>query len=270
MGYKTILVHLGPDGESDRRLRTAIEFARRQDAHLRGLHILRPVEVPGMWQGINLTDVTRLAKTAAEPARDTFLAACARDGVRGEWLMEVGDAGEHLAQHTRYADAVIISQDRPKSALDDYTADLPEHLPFACSAPVLVLPRGRDSVIDPAHVVIAWKSSREAAGAVRDALPLLKEAEAVTVLTVVPPGDRSEDGACLSRYLAEHGVNVTLHAVTASDHEVGQAILAEAKALGAGLIVMGVYGHSRLRVRILGGVSKHVLEHSPVPMLVTH
>lgn len=270
MGYKTILVHLGPDAESDRRMATAVDFARRQEARLRGCYAVMPSDVPGIHPGATLTDVQQTAAGVAAPVRERFEASCAREGVPCDWLLDVGDPGERLALHGRYADAVLISQDRPKGVFEDYRVDLPEFLPFACSSPVIILPRGRDVVIDPAHVVIAWKSSKEAAGAVRDALPLLKEAAQVTVVTVKPPGEREVEGAGISRYLAEHGVQVDLHVVTATDHAVGQTILAEAAGLGAGLIVMGVYGHNRLRSRILGGVSKHVLDHSPVPLLVTH
>jgi len=270
MGFKTILVHLGPDGESDRRMATAADFARRQDARLRGLYAVLPMDVPGVRTGATLTDAREAAEQAAAPVRERFQALCAREGLRHDWLLDVGDPAEHLALHARYADAVIISQDAPKSAWEDFHADLSEFLPFATSTPVLVLPRGRDALIAPDHVAIAWKSSKEAASAVRAALPLLKEAKAVTVVTVQNPADHQIHGAGLTRFLAEHGIAADLVSTQAGDHEVAQTLLTEVRLRGAGLVVMGVYGHSRLRTRILGGVSKYVLQHAEVPVLVTH
>jgi len=271
MGFKTILVHLGPDAESDRRMKAAVQFAATQDARLRALYVVMPSDIPGLDGGASLSDAQARAARVAEPVRTALSHTCEVEGVRYDWMMEVGDPGEHLALHARYADAVIISQDAPKGPLEDFHADLTEFLPFASSAAVIILPRGRDAAIDPrCHVLVAWKSSKEAAAAVRDALPLLKEAQGVTVLSVQHPSDKDVHGAGISRYLLEHGVHVELKSVTAGDHEVAQAILAQAREVGAGLIVMGIYGHNRQRVRILGGVSKHVLTHSPVPLLVTH
>ncbi|ACI99274.1 universal stress protein [Rhodospirillum centenum] len=270
MGFKTVLVHIGPDPDSRRRVEIAAEFAARQQARLRGLFICLPMQLPGLPYGVSMRDAVLRAEEVSAEAREHFEAVCGRNGLRHEFLMELGDAAEHLALHGRYADAIVISQDAPRSAFNDFHADLTEFLPFAASAPVIVLPQGRDSVIDPTRILIAWKSSREAASAVRDALPLLKEAEGVTVVCAQPHGSKDLPGAGLSQFLAEHGVQVELRTIGADDHDVGDTILEEARIAGAGLIVMGVYGHSRLRTRILGGVSKYVLQHTKVPLLVTH
>ncbi len=270
MGFKTILVHLGPDPESGRRLAAAADFARRQDARLIGLYVALPMDLRGVSFGAPLTEAKAAAEREAAEVRALFETRCEHEGLRREFLLEVGDPAEHLARHARYADTVVITQDGAHGPLADYHATLTEYLPFAVGTPVIVVPKGRDSRIGADHVLVSWKSSREASAAVRASLPLLKEAQAVTILTVSQPGDTYLHGSRISAFLAEHGVAVDLHAVTAREHEVGQTILEEAKRRGAELIVLGVYGHNRLRSRILGGVSKHVLENAPVPLLVAH
>lgn len=270
MGFKTVLVHLGLDAEAPRRLAAAVAFARQQDALLRGAFIVLPMQVPGVPLGASLSDARQIATPMAQEKRAVFEETCRREGVRCDWVFDLGDMAEQLAIHGRCADAIIISQGASKGPLQDYHASLTEFLPFAASAPVIVLPRGKDSIIDPGNIAIAWKSSKEAAAAVRDALPLLKEAGKVTVVTVREPGSQEIQGQDLSAFLAEHGVAVDVHTLTARETGTGDAILAEAASVQAGLIVMGVYGHSRLRLRILGGVSRYILANSPVPLLVTH
>lgn len=270
MAVKTILVHLGPDPESPGRLAVAADLAKRQDARLLGLYVVLPMDVPGARIGDGLNQARDAAADLANREQVAFEALCAGHGIRGDFIFELGDAAEHLAEHGRCADLIAVSQDGPRTAFADFHSDLTEYLPFAASAPVLVLPRGFRGPVDTSFIAVAWKSGKEAATAVRNALPLLKEADQVRVITVQEQGDDEIRGGGIGRFLAEHGVKVELARITASAGHTGEAILAEAKAMGAGLIVMGVYGHSRLRVRILGGVSKHVLGHSPVPLLVSH
>ncbi len=121
--------------------------------------------------------------------------------------------------------------------------------------------------------MVAWNATRESVRAVVDALPLLKQASAVEV--VVFNADRAtgehgqEPGADIGLYLARHGVKVTVHDdVTAID--VGNSLLSRAADWGSDLIVMGAYGHSRLRQMFLGGVSDTVIKSSPVPVLMSH
>lgn len=270
MGFKTILVHLGPDPDSGRRLAAAADFARRQDARLVGLYVALPMDLRGVALGAPLTEAREAAEAAAAEVRALFETRCEHEGLRREFHLEVGDPAEHLARHARYCDTVVITQDGPQGRLADFHSTLTEYLPFAVGTPVIVLPKARETRIAADHVLVSWKSSREASAAVRASLPLLKEAKSVTVLTVSQPGDGYLHGSRIASFLAEHGVAVDLQGVTAREHEVGQTILEEAKRRGAELVVLGVYGHNRLRSRILGGVSKHVLENAETPLLVAH
>lgn len=270
MGFKTVLVHLGPDADSDRRLAAAADFATDQDARLVGLHVALPMQIGGVALGAPITEAQRLAEAAAQEVRAAFETLCERRGLRREFYLEVGDPAEHLARHARYADVVVITQDAPRGGLADYHAALTEYLPFAVATPVVVLPRGLDVPVRAETILVCWKSSREASAAIRSSLPLLKEARSVTVLTVSVPGDDIVHGSRITAFLADHGVPAQLRTVSARENAVGQAILDEAGVVGADLIVLGVYGRNRLRTRILGGVSKHILDHAQVPLLVSH
>jgi nucleotide-binding universal stress UspA family protein len=124
------------------------------------------------------------------------------------------------------------------------------------------------------RVLIAWDNGREAARAVNDALPILKTAKSVTVLSVNPvlssDGGRREPGADISLHLARHGVKVEAARAVASDISVGDAIVADIAEDGVDLLVMGAYGHSRLRELMLGGVTRQILGNMFVSVLMSH
>ena len=118
-------------------------------------------------------------------------------------------------------------------------------------------------------VAIAWNGSVEATRALLGALPLLKQAALLHVLTVPGAGTADEQAAALAAYLAWHELSVQQHALY-PETSVGVALLAKAKELGADLLVMGGYGHSRVRELIFGGATRHVLHHYDLPVLIAH
>jgi nucleotide-binding universal stress UspA family protein len=123
-------------------------------------------------------------------------------------------------------------------------------------------------------VMLCWNASRESARAASDALPFLKTASEVIVLVVdpqvSPEGHGAEPGADVATWLARHGIKVTVQRDVAADADVGNVILSRAADHGVDLIVMGVYGHSRLREMVLGGVSRTLLSSMTVPVLMSH
>jgi nucleotide-binding universal stress UspA family protein len=152
--------------------------------------------------------------------------------------------------------------------------DLPEAVALATGRPVLVVPRiGALSRVGKT-VMLCWNASRESARAAADALPVLRAADQVIVLVVDPEvsaeGHGPEPGADVAAWLARHGVNVTVQRDVAADTQVGEAILSRAADHDVDLIVMGLYGHSRLREMVLGGVSRTLLSSMTVPVLVSH
>jgi nucleotide-binding universal stress UspA family protein len=137
---------------------------------------------------------------------------------------------------------------------------------------VLIVPRYGVFGTVGERVLIAWNGSREATRAAHDALPLLKRATKVTVLSIDPDHDsqRRVPSADITLHLARHGVAAEADSTVALDIAVGDVLLSRAADLGADLIVMGGYGHSRVREMVLGGATRHLLQHMTVPVLMSH
>ena len=160
--------------------------------------------------------------------------------------------------HARHVDLTILGQASGDAAADQ--ARTIEALLFGSGRPILLLPSVGTYKTELRHILCAWNGSREATRALADAMPLLRRAEHVTVLSADPPGAAHRDaGADIALHLARHGVNVRTSPTYSGDLTVGDALLNRAADLGADLLVMGGYGHSRTREAIFGG------GHAPRP-----
>jgi nucleotide-binding universal stress UspA family protein len=182
------------------------------------------------------------------------------------------DLADVVMERGRVADLIVAGQTDPEWDLSPLM-DFPERLALESGRPVLVIPcAGRYATVGR-RVVIAWKRSREAARAVFDALPLLREAEAVHILEIK---DHAEDANTLARdtaiaaALGRHGIKPEVRTSTASDISVGDEILSRASDLDADLLVMGAYGHSRFRELVFGGATRHIARHMTLPTLLSH
>lgn len=183
----------------------------------------------------------------------------------------VGDQEGVVAGHARVADLVVVAQvaeDEGGEALLILEAALLEG-----ARPVLVLPAkpraGTDGAIGR-RVALAWNGSAESAHALASALPLLERADMVHVLTAKTAKTAEDVGVHAVDYLGWHGVAAQVRAITPAGQSVGAALLDAARAVDADLLVLGSYGHSRLRELVLGGVTRHVLNHADLPVLMAH
>jgi nucleotide-binding universal stress UspA family protein len=177
---------------------------------------------------------------------------------------------ETVALHTRYADLAIIGQsnpDRPETAVFN---EIIEEVLFNSGRPVLMVPYAGTFEAIGRKVLVGWKSTAEAARALNDAIPLMRGAEQITIMTSDPAdGDGDEPVADIALHLARHGLTV-LATHTISDGLRGDDILLnQAADTGADLLVMGAYGHSRMRERMLGGVTRGILQSATVPVLLS-
>lgn len=279
MTIRDLVVTVDGGPASDVRTALAAHVAERFDAHLIGLH-------PSSTTGANLYSASfdsalfdaamqetfvRLAHRS-EQARTNFEAIAARFAVAAEWRIARGFAGPETVLHARYADLVVVGQ--RWTEYDGLTYPDPAHVVLDAGCPVLVVPAvGQFDRIER-HAIIAWNASREAARAVRDALPLLKHVRSVTVLAVDPkqsPHEHGEDpGADIARHLARHGIKVEIELCAGAHSNPADILLSKASDYGSDLIVMGAYGHSRVRELVLGGVTRSILRQMTVPVLMSH
>ena len=280
MGYKTMLLHLDANMHREERLDLAFEQAEKFDAHLVGLYAPGPVPIPAyalVEAGQAVTDLVRHRRAeAAQAAKSAFEAASARRrAVKCEWRMDEGDAVAAVCLSARYADLVIAGQPpRDDRMAGSANAQFAGDLVLYAGRPVLFVPyAGRFPAVGK-RILVAWDAGREAARALSDAMPFLKRASFVDVVSLDPGniGSRHGEvpGADIGLLLARHGVKVTVSQQTGSDIGVGEQLLSRAADIAADLIVMGAYGHSRLREWILGGATRTMLEAMTVPVLMSH
>jgi nucleotide-binding universal stress UspA family protein len=276
MTYKTILVHLNDSRRVERVLEPAAQLAARFDSHLIGFHAYSAVPAsPIPMASSALGSIVAAERRNSEVIADTFKRITSGKPYVAEWQLQKVphvDLADVVMERGRVADLIVAGQTDPEWDLSPLM-DFPERLALESGRPVLVIPyAGRYATVGR-RVVIAWKRSRETARAVFDALPLLREAEAVHILEIK---DHAEDANTLARdtaiaaALGRHGIKPEVRTSTASDISVGDEILSRASDLDADLLVMGAYGHSRFRELVFGGATRHIAWHMTLPTLLSH
>ena len=277
MGYKTVLVHCEADRSTEARLKLALDLADRFGAHVIGLHVRQGFQAPAFTDAGLAMDALYKTYEAAVKADEaaaaaTFQKAIGIMGSSNEWRVTDGYADEALSAQARYADLVLVGQNNPDGPPTAAPANLAEKVAMVSERPVLVVPHIGMPKPPGKTVMLCWNDSREAARAATGALPLLKAADKVIVLTIDPANgtDRQEPGADVAEWLARHGAKVTVQRDSAADSGVGGVILSRAADHDVDLIVMGIYGHSRMREMVLGGASRTLLASMTAPLLIAH
>jgi nucleotide-binding universal stress UspA family protein len=274
MSYKTILVHVDDQPRRAERLNLAFEIAGRFDAHLVALFALDAARIPSYAlaeAGPVVREIeARRRGEAARAAEAEFRRAERPGSVAPEWRVSSQDAFAAVRLSARYADLVILGQPEPEQMAARAFA---EEVLLSAGRPVLFVPyAGRFRDVGK-RALIAWNASREAARAVSDALPLLAQAQSVEIVAFCPEneGDHGDiAGADIALFLARHGVKAAAARQCAPDIDVGSQILSRVADSNADFLVMGGYGHSRLRELALGGATRTVLDSMTVPVLMAH
>jgi nucleotide-binding universal stress UspA family protein len=277
MSYKTILVHCDAGRGTAVRLEIAFDLALRFEAHVIGLHVRQAFQAPAFTDAGPAMDSLYKTYETTVKADEAIVTAAFREaaggkGVSREWRVTDGYVDEILRAEARTADLVIVGQAEPDSPPTATPADLAEDVAMAGECPVLIVPHIGVAKPPGKTVMLCWNTSREAKRAATGALPLLAMADKTIVLIIDPkPGVGNEEpGADVASWLARHGVKVTVQRDTAADSDVGGVILSRAADHDVDLIVMGIYGHSRMRELVLGGASRTLLASMTAPLLVAH
>ena len=291
MALKDVLVCIDPGSASDVRLRLAFTLARAHRAHLGGAYVMPKAEdviahppagavppgpLPGLVEGGGMTPggaVTEVLREAvdAEAAEQRFKTELRFQGLEGEWhLFDTSEQSE-LIELAKTVDLTITGQVSPD---DRWPAFRPEDIAIGTARPVLVIPYAGSFETVGKRALVAWDGSREAVRAINDALPLLHGAEAATVL-FVGPREREFERQRQSldrvvRHLQRHGIAAQAEETVRGEIAISDVLLSRAMDLGADLIVAGLYHHSQLREALIGGVSRDLLDHMTVPVLMSH
>jgi nucleotide-binding universal stress UspA family protein len=281
MSYKDLLVVLDSDAASRRRIDLAVALAERFAAHLIGLYPLPMPEVPHHLSYYDpavldpfFMDLRQQARAAADAEREAFEHAASLHGLSAEWRVVAEGREADAALHARYVDLTILGQLDPDRGELDLIRPRPEQVTFASGRPVLVVPYAGKFEAVGRRVLIGWNASREATRAVNDAMPLLMAADIVTVLTIDaregPDAHGELPGADISLHLARHGVKAEIERTVSAGISPGDVLLSRAADLGADLLVIGAYGHSRVRELLLGGATRSILQSMTLPVLMSH
>jgi nucleotide-binding universal stress UspA family protein len=279
MSYKTLLVSLNEIERLDAVLSITAALAGTQKSHVVGLYVIPapavypavgPYVVPEVFDGL-----TRYFEEQSRGARRKFEAAMKARELSCQWL-EVkaltSAISDTVSGMGRAADLVILSETN-RDGRNGVELDFVENIILGVGRPVLILPRSASAEFDASAVVCGYNGSKEAARAVYDALPILKQAKRVRLLWVDPARELEPGalpGADMAESLRRHDVVVFAESLPSHGLNPAEAIMAQAREQGAGLVVMGAYGHSRIREFVLGGATRHALATMTMPLLVSH
>ena len=269
---KNIVLHIHDDDAQSGRLAVALDVARQTGGHLSCIQVT-PVEAyagdpyGGLYGMAALIDTIHAQDKALRIATEARLA---HSDVPWDWRSFDGNVVETLIDQSLLADLVLLSQPgatRHRSARQPLA--IVGDVVMYTRCPVLLVPQGEERLDLGGPVVVAWNGSAEAAHALRLALPLLKRAAAVHLVEVSDdiPGLAAREAA---QWLSRHGIAVDVHEWPAKGRRVSVALLHAAAELSARYIVMGAYGHSRLREIVLGGVTRELIGSANLPLLLAH
>ena len=281
---RTILAHLEVGPVLDSVLACALQTARKFESYIEGLHV-RPGQPDVIAAGADgfvaaapdlVAGFEREAKERADVARQRFEAFMSEaglsrpggePGLSADWRIETSSGHGVLGSYGRVFDLIVVG--RPlQDSLSPSMAALEAGL-FESGRPLLIAPPRPPSGMGD-HVVIAWNGSTETARTVAFAMPILKRAQSITVLTVqkgVVPGPSAAE---LARSLRRHGLEVDWKEVGSDSRGAGQAILEETAKLGGDLLIKGAYTQSRLRQMVFGGATSHILAATEMPVVMAN
>jgi nucleotide-binding universal stress UspA family protein len=281
MSYRSIIVFLDHGKRSKARLAVALQLAVAHKAHLTAIYLYYMPFDPSINHAVSAPLLTEYKKELTQQEKysyEDFLASCTASNVMHHWIAASTYEASAAIAYARCCDLVVAGQFNPHDPLNTVDHGFMDRLLLAVGRPVLIVPRheARIDITFP-HILVAWNGSRDAARAITDALPLLKRAEDITVITAhkltqkeavqsaIPPPD-------ILAYLRHHALDAVV--IEQAEHcmDDGDWILARSGGLDlrADLIVTGAYGHARLNELLLGGVTRTLLHSAIIPVLMSH
>jgi len=274
---KDIVVNLSVSKDGGPAGDYAVSIASALGAHLTGIAFVFDPIVPISGTGYIPAEVIETQQAdneaAAKAAIDRFAAAANRAGLQAEPVTlsaSFAGAGDQFGRIARRFDLAVVGQPEPEtSTVEEIIA---ESALFESGRPMILVPYIQRDPLKLDNVMVCWDGSRAAARAIADAMPLLTKAGRVEIVIITNERGKQDEiqGADMGQHLARHGVNVDVHRIAGGDIDVADALLSHAADSSADFMVMGGYGHSRLREFVLGGVTHSIFRSMTVPALMSH
>ncbi len=282
MAYKSLFTIVTDPARAEAAITGAAALALAHDAHLDVLALgVDRTQIGYSYFGAGAVVLQSALDRTEEDARAVERAITRALGEQSPTLRasvetavtQLGALTEIVAQRARFADLVVLP--RPYGAGQGTESEaVAEAALFEGHAPVLVLPEtGAGHAAAPRRMVVAWNQSAEAMAAIRQALPILKQADGVNIAVIDPPQygpERSDPGGLLCQMLVRHGVRAEVSVLARALPRISDLLARHVRDLGADMLVMGAYGHSRFREAILGGATRNMLEQAEVPVFMAH
>jgi nucleotide-binding universal stress UspA family protein len=274
---KDIVVNLSAGKAGGPAADYAVSVASALDAHLAGVAFIYDPIVPMSGAGYIPAEVIETQQAdneaAAKAAIDRFSELARRAAISAEPLTisaSLAGAGDQFSRIARRFDLAIVGQSEPEtSTIDDIIA---ETTLFESGRPMIMVPYIQKAQLKLDNVVVCWDGSRQAARAIGDAMPLLVKAGRVEVVIVTDEKGKQDEieGADMGEHLARHDLKVEVNRIAAGGVDVADVLLSHIADSGADFMVMGGYGHSRLREFVLGGVTRSIFRTMTLPILLSH
>ena len=275
--FKDIVVNLGA-GKSGKIVGDyAISIASRLEAHITGIAIAFVPDIQRAGTAFlsveKIEALQRDNEAATETIVEWFAAATASAGVLAEKRIlhaNMSNAADQFGRIARRFDLAIVGQVEPDGS--PVQATVCESTLFESGRPMIIVPYVQTATLKLDRIMVCWDGSRPAARAIADAMPFLKRAKNIEVVSVTSErGTQHEiEGADMGHHLAHHGLKVEVTRIMRGELDVEDVLLSHAADSGADFMVMGGYGHSRLREFVLGGVTRSILRTMTVPTLMSH
>ena len=279
MTYRSLLVFLDRDPLCAARTQVAMRLAQDFDCHLVGVAPTGVVELPLLAEAaVALAELSALTWKAlredAEQATQCFRSACRVERVKSfEAVVDESDKALSLVHHAHCSDLTVLTQADPTAPGHRLAQTFVEQVVLYSARPTLILPYAGTFKTIGSTAMVAWDDSREAARALSDALPFLRQAKQVQIVSWSESPDGEENLRqrldALSKWLMWQGVSASLR-VEMTDVDIADAMLSHAADSNADLLVMGAYGHARWSERVLGGATRGLLAAMTVPVLMSH
>jgi nucleotide-binding universal stress UspA family protein len=276
MAIKDLLVAYDGNDASKKALQFAVQMARKYQAAVTGVHVFQPETYEShirRWIPEDILEGMRKAKLDVEGSiESSFRADIAESGFDGEvkWMTAEGQVNVLLPRIARYFDILIVGQFTHAFGTDGRTV-VPEELAMRAGGPVIVVPKGLDVRPFKEQAAVAWDGSRSAARALTDAMQILETKKRLDVVTVGADSDLGAvpEGSDILSHLQRHGI-AARNVVLERRHSIGETLVHYCDETGPDVLVLGAYGRGKVTSLLFGGVTRYVLEHMTVPVLLSH